>query len=202
MLSASENTEAEKRSTLRATHKSIAQQHIQRFCSRQCSRQKNDVLRINPLTGKGFMCFVARVARFLKNIYITFLFQSTLNTNPLPINTFIQFTHSIIVIQSKTLINQCFQVFLFFTCIYLKKMCYICYKQINLLSPNTFHVASTFFYMLHFFVKFAKSLTQQRISCSTFRATFLLHFCYISQKILEKQNVIAHFLYYHSVLHS
>jgi len=74
MLSASENTEAEKRSTLRATHKSIAQQHIQRFCSRQCSRQKNDVLRINPLTGKGFMCFVARVARFLKNIYITFLF--------------------------------------------------------------------------------------------------------------------------------
>ena len=63
-----------KRSTFLATHKSVAQQHIQHFCSRQCSRQKNDVLRINPLTGKGFMCFVARVARFLKNIYITFLF--------------------------------------------------------------------------------------------------------------------------------
>ena len=55
-------------------------------------------------------------------------------------------------------------------------MCYICYKWINLLCINGFHVASTFFYMLHFFVKFAKSLTQQRISCSTFRATFLLHF--------------------------
>lgn len=61
-------------------------------------------------------------------------------------------------------------------------MCYICYKWINLLSPNTFHVASTFFYMLHFFVKFAKSLTQQRISCSTFRATFLLHFSKNLQK--------------------
>ena len=61
-------------STFRATHKSSAQQHIQRFCSRQCSRQKNDVLRINPVLGKGFMCFVARVARFFGNIYITFLF--------------------------------------------------------------------------------------------------------------------------------
>ena len=74
LLSASENPEAKKCSTFRATHKSSAQQHIQRFCSRQCSRQKNDVLRINPVLGKGFMCFVARVARFLKNIYITFLF--------------------------------------------------------------------------------------------------------------------------------
>ena len=74
LLSASENPEAKKCSTFRATHKSSAQQHIQRFCSRQCSRKKNDVLRINPVLGKGFMCFVARVARFLKNIYITFLF--------------------------------------------------------------------------------------------------------------------------------
>lgn len=64
----------QKCSTFRATHKSSAQQHIQRFCSRQCSRQKNDVLRINPVLGKGFMCFVARVARFFWNIYITFLF--------------------------------------------------------------------------------------------------------------------------------
>jgi len=39
--------------------------------AKKCSRQKNDVLRINPVLGKGFMCFVAR---FLKNIYITFLF--------------------------------------------------------------------------------------------------------------------------------
>ena len=77
------------------------------------------------------------------------------------------------MIQSKILINQCFQAFLFFTCIYLKKMCYICYKWINLLCINGFHVASTFFYMLHFFVKFAKSSTSQRISCSTKRATFL-----------------------------
>jgi len=52
-------------------------------------------------------------------------------------------------------------------------MCYICYKWINLLCINGFHVASTFFYMLHFFVKFAKSSTSQRISCSTKRATFL-----------------------------
>ena len=57
-------------------------------------------------------------------------------------------------------------------------MCYICYKWINLLCINGFHVASTFFYMLHFFVKFAKSSTSQRISCSTKRATFfqLLYF--------------------------
>ena len=88
--------------------------------------------------------------------------------------------------------------FYFFTRIWSKKMCYTCYKWINLLCINGFHVASTFFYMLHFFVKFAKSSTSQRISCSTKRATFLLHF----SKNPEKQKVIAHFLYYHSVLHS
>ena len=86
--------------------KSVVSQRIQRFCSRQCSRQKNSVLRINPLTGKGFVCFVARVARFLGNIYITFLFQSTLNTNLLRINGFIQITHNINMIQSKMLCHK------------------------------------------------------------------------------------------------
>lgn len=44
------------------------------FVADNVADKKNGVLRINPLTGTGFMCFVARVARFLKNIYITFLF--------------------------------------------------------------------------------------------------------------------------------
>ena len=90
-----------------------------------------------------------------------------------------------------------FRFFYFFTRIWSKKTCYTCYKWINPAPVNGFHVASTFFYMLHFFVKFAESSASQRISCSTFRATFLLHF----SKIPKKQKVIAHFLYYHSVLH-
>ena len=66
-----------------------------------------------------------------------------------------------------------FRFFYFFTRIWSKKTCYTCYKWINPAPVNGFHVASTFFYMLHFFVKFAKSSTSQRISCSTKRATFL-----------------------------
>ena len=66
-----------------------------------------------------------------------------------------------------------FRFFYFFTRIWSKKTCYICYKWINPAPVNGFHVASTFFYMLHFFVKFAESSASQRISCSTFRATFL-----------------------------
>ena len=44
------------------------------FVADSVADKKNNVLRINPVLGKGFMCFVARVARFFPFFYIIFLF--------------------------------------------------------------------------------------------------------------------------------